>query len=533
MKSRLPTSGLRICVLQSSYAGANHVVEGVDQDYCDPSKFTDEHVFEHRWLHKATAVEQIDSILEEGFDLYLNILWGQHEDGVAGIDAVKYLETKNIPIIGLPSRILERTKLDFYRDAEQAKVNVPSTGIGRCQFPVIVKPAKCCSSMYVDETSVCSTEAELNQQLATLNSKLEVGRKIAREAGQPVPQKNDDIVIQEYIAGQDFSCVVVEIMDVPVALTPTIYRYPPCVENSTYRFLTFEAKFHPELKEELVRRSANPKLFDELQWLAVESWKANKMTGASWGNVDMRQRSTDGKLFAIEVNPMPAVFIPNGHFEDDVIRAFPGGHPGFMNVIIETALQRYHGKSLVPTKIAAVYDKFAPTYEAAAEAGYRATGGKSRMLGIDVSKGMVKLAQEDPEGPLYDDIHIGPMQDVLSHLTGPYDHIVSLSTLHFIPPLQLSVVLARFFQLARKSVTFTVDTLTESYNKHLEERGVPEMCGWDHTAKVEKFVKHLPPGWKIVEGHGLGLKWKSHHTEDVIQMLVYRFEKVDGEEAVF
>ncbi|KAF8475506.1 hypothetical protein BDZ91DRAFT_709798 [Kalaharituber pfeilii] len=560
---------MRICVLQSSYENTDNIIGDVDKDYMDPSHYTDEHTFEHRWLLKATAKEQIDTIVAEGFDLYINALWGQHEDSIAGIDAVKYLENKNVPFVGCPSRIQERTKLDFYRDAQKAGVRVPETGIGKCKFPVFVKPAKCCASMYLDEKSVCYTQEELDTQLAILNEKLEAGRKIARENAEQAPPPDEvDIVVQEYIDGLDFSCVIIEMMDTPIALAPTLYRYPSSLQNSKTPFLTFGVKFHPELREVPLLRSENPKLFDELQALAIASWKANKMEGGSWGNVDMRRRASDGKLFAIEVNPMPAVFIPGEHkFEDAVIETFPGGHPGLINILIETALTRHHGNSSVPAQVATSFDVFAPTYEVSAQANGMTTrysqihstwdfsgsvldvacgtGIFPRSLrgmpssskdprkgtvftGVDVSKGMLEVAQEDPQGPLYAEAHVGPMQEILPRLTGPYDHVVCLLALQFVSPTLLSLVLARFFQLAQKSVTFTADEMTEDYNQGLRDLGRPWMVGWNHAERVVKFIKHLPPGWKFVEDHGIKMDWVSPHVGHAIKVPLYRFERVDA-----
>ena len=112
---------MKICVFQSAYESVDTNLKDVDPSQ-DPSFYPSRHTFENRWLKKDTANAQIDAAIAEGFDLYFNFLWGQYEDEVAGIEAVQYLEARNVPFVGLPSRASNMflaesiTTLTFARD---------------------------------------------------------------------------------------------------------------------------------------------------------------------------------------------------------------------------------------------------------------------------------------------------------------------------------------------------------------------------------------------------------------------------------
>ncbi|KAL8993098.1 MAG: hypothetical protein Q9169_006600 [Polycauliona sp. 2 TL-2023] len=105
------------------------------------------------------------------------------------------------------------------------------------------------------------------------------------------------------------------------------------------RFLHWDLKFHPDLHVELFHRTEDAALFDKLQVLAVKSFKANRMEGGAWVNVDFRVRYDDGEPVVVEVNTMPVVFLPPGghEWEDLVIREdLPGSHRALISILIAT-----------------------------------------------------------------------------------------------------------------------------------------------------------------------------------------------------
>ena len=544
-------------------------------DYSTPSLWTNQHEFVNKYIKKATAEAQIDEAVSEGYDMYFNFMWGQLEDPVvAGIDAVKHLESKGVPFVGMPSRILERTKLDFYRDAAAAGLPVPGT----TKLPLFVKPAKSCASRHITEKSLCRTQEEVDALVKELNEILEPGRKVAdpNYDGSKDPLSYGDIVVQEFIEGRDYSCIIIEMNDTPVALNPATYNYPAST-TSKERFLSWDIKWHDEVKLIPLEKADDPALFVKLQKLAVEAWKANKMTGGAWGNVDFRVRYDDGEPVLMEVNPMPALYLSDtteSIWEDNVITGyFPGAHRALTNILISTKLwQMNDAQQSRVEKIKSTYDWFSTGYDKVAEENFikiiscivekfdfdgsildvcSGTGLFGRLLveakkikeseecsdssgssspltpkrsvlfGVELSEAMTQASSNSTM--LYDYIHMGPMQAVLPKLDRQFDHIISLSSLHFLDTSTLSLVLNRMFELAEKSVTITIDDIPDVYNEHLVKSGYEHMYSFNHTKEVEEFG--VPKGWKVVHQE-YQYAWTSPTTGDGVYTTLWRFERV-------
>ncbi|KAE8351969.1 S-adenosyl-L-methionine-dependent methyltransferase [Aspergillus coremiiformis] len=571
---------MRVCVLQSAYTSP-HPTE--DYPAQDPGKFTDQHTFDHVWIHKKTAKEQIDETIAKNYDFYFNFMWGQHEDDLAGIDACKYFESFGLPSIGQRSEVLERSKNDFYKTARAlGRPRVPGTS----KYPLFVKAATSCASQFIYDWSLCRNRDELIDGLAKLKEALASGRAIAGRSdeasptapvvdGIPIP---DDIVVQEYIRGWDHSVVVIEVGGVPVPLAPERYVYPKGFKPYD-EFLTLDMKFHKETNVELLRYADDPVLFSQLQELAIEAWHTNNMTGQSWGNVDIRVPAPGaGEPTVLEVNPMPAVFLPPSHeFEDIAIReCFPGGNRALVNTLIANYFVLNHTRDQDQKRVADVYDVVSDKYdeniakvtrlhelyeEVLAQVDLHqgtildlgaGTGLFGRALtqkmqltppsecdsiltpsslpsrpfsltAIELSSGMVDKCRQTG---VYDIVHHGSMQNVLPTI-GPFDHIVSLSALYFLPPVDFCLVMVRSFQLARKSLVVCVDEPPESYIAKLVEMGPPHsyMVGYNHVEEMEKtFCTPPPPGWTLTERFQRSA-WNSPVTGTEVYATVYCFER--------
>ncbi|KFY45603.1 hypothetical protein V495_02890 [Pseudogymnoascus sp. VKM F-4514 (FW-929)] len=548
---------MRICVLHSSFKGARSDFEGLDQ-YPDPSGYTDQHVFEHRFITKANYQEELNFAAAESFDLYFNFMWGQPEDEVAGVDATRYVEQAlRLPVIGISSRILERSKTEFYDAARRTgKPSVP----GVDKFPKIIKPARGCGSQFLTGKSLCNTQEELDSAIAELNEKLAPGRAIANGHKASILKRGDhqlpdDIVIQEYVEGSDFSCAVVEMGNTPVALPPMIWRYP---EDAKDQFLSWDVKWHPETHEEVFPRSENPSLFDSIRKTAEEAFYTNEMHGCSWCNVDLRV-GDNGTITVIEVNPMPPIFQVGYKSADTVIeKFFPGGHKALLNSAIANFFLRNTSRLETVRRVAATYDAFAGGYdmsvtEQASEIknirdlatkyaydgvvldlgcgtgligrqhGEKNGAEKTTFIGVDISSKMRDVCLEHKT---YQAVIIGPVQKILMVYPRPVDHIVCTSALHFLSTYELSMVLSRSFQLARSSVTFGVEEIPSVYNDTLKTKGLHHMESLDHLAGVEAFG--TPAGWKLVD-RWRRFGWISPNTGAEVYTSVFRFEREDRE----
>ena len=574
---------MRICLFQSSYENSDHPLAGVDTELSDPSPYTTQHTFEHRFIHKDNANQEIDAVAAEGFDFYISFMWGTHDDLVAGIDACRYLESLDLPMLGLRSQILNRSKQEFYDEARRLGApRVPGTK----RFPLFVKPAKLYASMFIDEKSICHNQQELEEALSALNKNLLPGRErraataveaLKRPAmGKFVNAQSDggvadDIVVQEFIDGEEYLVTVIQMHNTPVALTPCKVRFPPNDTRTTKNFLTHEVKFDPDLGMELVDEQSHGSLCTRLQDTAVAAFLANSMWENCMGcDVDIRVPH-DGLPVALEVNPMPAAFLPPGHvFEDLPIKhTFPGGHRAIINIFIANYALR-HKPSDISRRISQVsdaYDGLAETYDAFVEQhtgfpaimadlvdSYRFAGSvldlgcgtglfgqrlhvepmgscngtttpKDRLVGVDVSRGMIERCRASGR---YDEVLLGSIQDILPGLS-TYDHIVCLSALHFLTAPELSLVLARCFQLARLSLTVSMD---EVPNNQAQGPDIPAGLSMESFSHIDEAMAFgIPPGWQLV-CRKRRLTCVSPLCGDRIHTTVLRYEKLKRSDIV-
>ncbi|KAH7907219.1 hypothetical protein BJ138DRAFT_524951 [Hygrophoropsis aurantiaca] len=532
---------MKICVLQSSYDVSDSPFKNLDM-YSDPSRWVKKHEFQHRYIHKNTAEQQIDAACREEFDMYLNYMWGQPEDDVAGVEAVKYLESKGVPFIGLPSHFLAKTKLDFRDAARRHGVRVPDDNT----FPKIVKLANGCGSLDLTEDSVCYTQEAVEDQVRLLKEK---------NGGR-------EVVVQQFIVGEECSAMVLEMGNNVVALPPTMMRFPDDVDPMK-RFMHWgnkvDAVTSGVIQEMFVEDEAKA---SQLKQAAVAAFRAiGAAGGGAWARVDMRVDS-EGKVYVLEVNPAPALFYPlSDVFRGDhvILESFPGGHEALMDMLIVTKLSQMRGFEKQVTGVRSGYEEMAPKYDAASAASNMGsiftsiasecdlsgsvldlgcgTGIFGRILhevqpektslltGVDISPAM--LANPNVHAH-YDTVLLSSMQEAAMTLED-FDHVVVFGCLHFLDPTIFSAVLSRLFFVARRSITISVEDIPERYNDHLQKIGYGVMYSWNHTMAIRDFG--VPKNWRITYDRRLDA-WESPKTGDKVIATILRYEYVDATKVV-
>jgi hypothetical protein len=227
--------------------------------------------------------------------------------------------------------------------------------------------------MFISPQLLARNREELVASLENLRQALAPGRAIAGRSeeatpdapvidGIPIPM---DVVVQEYVRGWDHSVVVIDVGGTPVPLAPERYTYPQGFQPYD-DFLTFEIKFHAETKVTPIDFELDPVLFQRLQEVAVVAFYANEMQGQSWCNVDIRVPPPgEGEPIAIEVNPMPAVFLPPPQDWEDVSvrKCFPGGHRALVNTLIAMHLVGRRIRAQAQQRVAEVYDRVSDKYD--------------------------------------------------------------------------------------------------------------------------------------------------------------------------
>ncbi|KAJ5698378.1 hypothetical protein N7462_000383 [Penicillium macrosclerotiorum] len=517
---------MRICVFQSCFEELQASV-GDAQELCmNPGPFTTQHVVSHKTILKSSAKEQIDEAIQEGHDFYLNFMWGTHDDSLAGVDAIRYFESFNLPSAGVQSSEREQSKWDFFAEAKRAgSPLVPGTE----KFPLFVKPASSYGSMFIDEYSLCHNETELTRCIERLNRSMRPVRiQRAQALACPDPEKyadareaegrdSTDIVVQEFIDGEEYSVVVIAMGESPFPLIPQRAKYKK--GSGDARFLTLDLKFDAESGYELLSKREDPDLYKHLQETAIEAFTTKKMyTNCMGCDVDMRI-GRDGRAYVIEVDPLPVFFYPTGsQLEDtDVKYGFPGGY----RAVVNTYITNYFLKSPGPrgtywAKLTTLFDESAPSEQLSSEittlGPYTGTAidlgcgtglvGRllhenpgnqmTHLIGVDISNKMLDICHQ---GGRYSELLHDRMEKFLGQRTEMVDHIFSLLALDFLSVEELDFVLARCFQLSRNSITLMIQdyekTLTNATGPPKTFEGYCE----DHAERIKTF--QIPPGWQL------------------------------------
>ncbi|KAK6519887.1 hypothetical protein TWF506_000182 [Arthrobotrys conoides] len=482
---------MKICCLHSSDEGIEAGEEDPEDIWQDPGLFTDQHTFENKYIVKATAKAQIDEAIAEGYDFYLVFMWGTRDDAIAGFDAIKYFESFNLPSAGVRSFERARDKFDFFDDAKRFG-NLPIPGDDG--FPLFVKPAADYASKLIDEHSLVRNEAELEATINRLNPRMRAQRLRRAEAlGEKDPEgyvksfeeagrDARDLVIQEFIDGDEFSVVVLAMGYVPVALTPLVVKYGK-KQNGAEQFLTFEVKYHEDSGYGLLDEEKEPDLYKELQAVAVKAFEETGAQPSYMGcEVDFRVRRSDRKPFIIEVDPMPVWFFPTGsRYEDlDVQHDFPGGHRAVLNTFITNYYldhpeqkNRARGKSSndgskdlnswdasdIPTNITSFqYSGKVLDLECRDAAISQKLEGVE-FIGVNGSEEVIKLCGQSGR---YKELIHKDIVPFLARYNQRVDHILLLSGIKFLSVEELDFVLARCFQLANQSITVFAPEGTEA-----------------------------------------------------------------------
>ncbi|KAL4977756.1 hypothetical protein BDW66DRAFT_158622 [Aspergillus desertorum] len=379
---------MKICLINSSY-------EGVD-----------EHEFVTRYVTKANAKVEIDEVCKEGFDMFMNYMWGIETDEVAGIEATRYLESK-----GLRTGMGNRT------------LRVPGNTPGR--YPKIVKYSDGCRSLKLDEG-------------------------LGPEFG---------VMVQDYIVGRECSAIVVEMGREVVALTPLRYVFPEDTPPNK-EFLTWFNKF-TAVDRGIIRYAFAVGVAGGGGWARVDMRLED-----TTGDVYVLEVNSIPVVFYPEGNTLGDDLLGWHQEQAAAVAVFYNGlAPGYdmiwkesgMCAIQKFLLKRYDFSGSV-LDLACGTDAFARNLHD--------HGVQADVIGIDLSSSMT----ENPEvKKVYKEVRIGPMQELIMS-AGEHDHIVCFGTFNFLPTVSLVAVLAKCFMLAGRSFTFDVEDATSEFCQKTKER---------------------------------------------------------------
>jgi D-alanine-D-alanine ligase len=323
---------MKICVLQPDYSTTD-----VDYKHYDPprslSALLPDDTVDHVFLNKLTTYKQLKSLRKENYDVFVNLCEGYLDWSVPSIDVIHALDMLNLPYTGPTALLYDPPKTLMKYVATTVEVKTPayiqvynSNGLAdkirHLAFPLFVKPAKAGDSLGVDDQS-------LVHDLPSLKSKIE----------SLIAQDYDDILVEEYIPGREFTVLVVANVNGPgcTGLRPVEYQFPKGYQYKTYALKT------SILNHDVNKPCDNPKLEAALKSTAEKIF--NGFYGQGYARLDFRVNQKN-EIYFLEINFTCSVFYPNG-FEgsaDHILQYDPLGKTGFLKRIMAEGIARHAAK---------------------------------------------------------------------------------------------------------------------------------------------------------------------------------------------
>ena len=330
-------SAMRICLLTDQELDADPF--DPDDWPCDPRPFIPEADWTLVTLEPSTAVNTVQTLAREDFDVFFNLCDGAWDEGRVGVEVVITLERLGVPFTGADAAFFEPSREVMKRVCHARAIPTPGyrfvtdeRGIeeaGRAlRFPLFVKHPSSYASNGLTRKSRVADLDELREQ-ARLNI-----------------DRFGSALVEEFIEGTEATVLVAENPDDPknpVTFQPLIYDFP---EGETFK--------HYELKwVDYDGMSANPvadaALDSRLREVSAEFFLG--MRGAGFGRCDIRV-ATDGTPYMLEINPNCGVFYPptDPGSADLCLLAEEKGHERFARMLVDAALAR-HRRRISPWSV--------------------------------------------------------------------------------------------------------------------------------------------------------------------------------------
>jgi D-alanine-D-alanine ligase len=320
---------MKIAVLLPDYSTSS-----VDYQNYDPARdvsfLLPNNIVDTIFLNKLSTYKQLKDASKKGYDVFVNLCEGYLDWAMPSIDVIYTLELLNLPYTGPNLKLYDPPKELMKYVAYCAGVATPSyrkinsiDEVNKIElsYPLFIKPAKAGDSLGIDDNSLVHNQQELEQQVS----------KIIDEY--------DELLIEEYIAGREFTVLVAANSDGKTcqAFTPVEYIFPKDKSYKTYSLKTSELHLDANipvtdisLKQELCIATQN--IF-------------TAFNGVGYARLDFRMNE-QGKLFFLEINFTCSVFYKDGYegSADYILKYDAIGQAGFLNHIIEEGIARHQRK---------------------------------------------------------------------------------------------------------------------------------------------------------------------------------------------
>lgn len=319
---------LRVCLLTNQELDSE---DFPDDDWpCDPRPFLSEATWYVATIWYKECAYEIERLVRSGkFDLFFNLCDGAEDQDSPGIEVVKTLERLCVPFTGATSNFYEPSRQEMKAACERQGIPTPKWVITQddddveyaakhLKFPLFVKHYSSYASVDLSRASKVVTPAGLRRQ----------ARKIMTRYGRAL--------VEEYIDGTEFTCLVAENPDDPLSpktYTPMQYRFP---EGETFKHSKMKWVDYDQLSSFPV---TDPALDHKLRDISARFFL--ELGGASFGRCDIRV-DRRGKPYMLEINPNCGVYYPptDPGSADLCLLRDPDGHEGFTRQLVASALKR-------------------------------------------------------------------------------------------------------------------------------------------------------------------------------------------------
>jgi D-ala D-ala ligase C-terminus/SET domain len=321
---------MKVCVLQPDYSTTE-----VDYKHYDPPRnlapLLPNDQVDHVFLNKLSTYKQLKDLRKQKYDIYINLCEGYLDWSVPSIDVINSMDALNLPYTGPNAILYDPAKPLMKYVAYCAGVKSPlfaevsnahnlQAKVSHLTFPLFVKPAKAGDSLGVDEESLAKDLPHLQHKVEAL-----------------LADGYEDILIEEYIAGQEFT-VLVAANVAPTkgarAFKPVEYKFPKGYAFKTYALKTSE--LHTDVNKPCTDAELEVKLK-----LAAEKIFSG-FSGVGYARLDFRVNANQ-EIYFLEINFTCSVFYEDGYegSADYILQFDPIGKAGFLKHIIEEGKARH------------------------------------------------------------------------------------------------------------------------------------------------------------------------------------------------
>ena len=323
---------MKVCILDDIYESSSSPMKDHDID-ATVETWLDGHVYEKHFLKKTDAVKKIQNLVRHNFDVFINLCDGAWDEDRPGIEVVMALERWGQAFTGANTAFYDPSREQMKMVCHYWDVRTPGYAfiyeptniahhVKHLNYPLIVKHPNSYSSIGLTRDSRVTNLQQLEKEVAKMI------------------QLYDGALVEEFIDGKEFTVLIAENPDdpfQPIAYPPVEFSFP-----AGESFKHFDMKWvNP--KDMVCEPCVDQAVIQELQEVSKRLFIG--LNGVGYGRCDLRMNDK-GEIFMLEINPNCGVFYPleDPGSADFILMQDPGGHKGFVELIMKAAIKRRDSK---------------------------------------------------------------------------------------------------------------------------------------------------------------------------------------------